>query len=74
MKKMHILYCIAALSFLLGIQDGMVALWRSGEKAPLYVSRVSAASLPETDQALLAQGIRVEDEAALRQLLEDYLS
>lgn len=74
MKKTHILYCMAVLSFLLGIQDGKVALWKTGHSQPLYVSRVSAASLPETDQTRLAQGILVEDEAALRQLLEDYLS
>ena len=74
MLKYHYLLSVIAISFLLGIHEGNVALWKTGETGPIYVSSVKASSLPASDQERLSIGIPVEDEAALRQLLEDYLS
>ncbi len=73
MKKFPI--CLAlAFAFLLGIRDGYVALWREGHAEPEAVFPYRAESLPDADRKALEQGIRIETEAELSQLLEDYLS
>lgn len=73
-KKLTILYCITALSFLLGIYKGKIALWKKGEAEPVKVFPYSAAILPEKDRALLEKGIEIEDLEELARYAEDYLS
>lgn len=65
---------VLALAFLLGIRDGYIALWREGSPEPCRVFPYRAESLPKGDQKALRQGIRIESEELLSQLLEDYLS
>lgn len=74
MKKIRYLYCALMLGFLLGISDGYIALWRDGQAQPLRVFPYRAENLPPADQQALKDGIHLDDESALTQLLEDYLS
>jgi len=73
MKYQHILCYLLALGFLVGIQDGKIAVWKDGEAKPT-VFPYRAETLPEADQKRLKEGIRIEDGTKLAQLLEDYLS
>lgn len=65
---------IIAFSFILGVQDGYIALWKDGCKNPVEVFPFQAKLLPEADQKALAEGIRIENAAQLARLMEDYLS
>ncbi len=73
MRYTHTITAILALGFLLGISDGKIALWTDGKAEPT-IFPYHAELLPEPDQNRLMDGIRVEDEAELARLLEDYLS
>lgn len=74
MKKRRWLYYTLVFGFLLGIRDGYIALWKDGRTEPIRVFPYRAESLPVKDQLALKEGIRLEDEASLIRLLEDYLS
>lgn len=63
-----------ALIFLLGIQDGYIALWKDGSQEPVEVFPFRAEMLPAADQQALEKGIRIENSQQLAQLMEDYLS
>lgn len=67
-------YLTLFLAFLLGSHEGFVALWLSPGGKPDHIFPYSVASLPPADQQRLEEGIRIESEADLMQLLEDYLS
>lgn len=68
------IYLTLFLAFLLGSHEGFIALWRSPGGEPDQVFPYSVASLPPEDQQRLKEGIRIESEADLLRLLEDYLS
>ena len=70
----YYIYITLICSFLLGIKDGYIALWRDGCNEPIAVFPYRAHMLPEADKAALEDGITVTDELQLQQLLEDYLS
>ncbi len=74
MKKRKICLSMLIFGFLLGIQDGRIALWRDGEAAPVQVFPYAASSLPAEDQARLERGIPIESREDLIRLIEDYLS
>lgn len=63
-----------ATAFILGTYRGSVALWQDGKTKPIKVFPYSVSSLPSADQKALARGIRVESEAEILKLIEDYLS
>ena len=65
---------VVALTFLLGIHDGYIALWKDGAAEPAEVFPYKAEFLPEADRVRLEKGIRIEDKKQLIQLMEDYLS
>ena len=65
---------VIALGFLLGIQDGYIALWKDGCEKPVEVFPFQARLLPEADQKRLQEGIRIESAEELSRLMEDYLS
>ena len=65
---------VLALTFLLGIRDGYIALWTDGSGDPVEVFPFQAKYLPEADQKRLAHGIRIESADELARLMEDYLS
>lgn len=63
-----------ALTFLLGVHDGYIALWKEGAAEPAEVFPYRAEFLPEADRQKLEEGIRIESKKQLIQLMEDYLS
>ena len=73
MRYGHTITAILMMGFLLSISDGKIALWTDGKAEPT-VFPYHADLLPEPDQKRLMDGIRIEDEAELSRLLEDYLS
>lgn len=74
MKKLRYRYFTLIFGFLLGISNGYIALWKDGYTKPLRVFPYRAEMLPAADQQALADGIHLDDDAALIRLLEDYLS
>ena len=74
MRKPYILYCITIISFLLGIHEGRIALWKDGDPEPVKVFPYSARLLPEKDRQLLEKGLVLDSESELSRALEDYLS
>lgn len=74
MKKRPFLQMFVLVSFLLGIQDGYIALWEEGSTEPLHVFPYRAEMLPPADRAALENGIKIDEKSELFQILEDYLS
>ena len=72
--RIRYLAAIMVLSFLLGIQDGYIALWKGTDPTPVEIFPFKAEMLPEADQRALVEGIRIDSSSQLAQLLEDYLS
>ncbi len=62
------------LALYLGLHQGYLALWSSQSATPATVFPYRASLYPKMDQSELAEGIPVENEDQLRQLLEDFLS
>ena len=60
--------------FLLGIQNGYVALWEDGKADPIRVFPYRASNLPAADQKTLENGIHLDNKLQLIRLIEDYLS
>lgn len=77
MKKKTIARLLSAVwiaTFLLGIHDGRIALWKGDDPEPMRIFPYSAATLPKEEQQRLRDGIRIESMAELQRLLEAYLS
>ncbi len=74
MRKDHFVAIALAFSFLLGIRDGYVALWKTGLREPVRVFPYQVSSLPEVDQRRLEKGIIIASEEELIRLIEDYFS
>lgn len=67
--------CILLLfGFILGSQNGYIALWEEGSEEPRQIFPYKVEALPPADQEALEEGIRLKDAGSLLQLLEDYLS
>ena len=60
--------------FLLGVQNGLVALWEDGKPEPIRVFPYSADNLPTADRQALEKGIHLDNRLQLLRLIEDYLS
>ena len=67
-------YLTLVFLFLVGNHKGFIALWTQANTAPVRVFPYSTASLPRADQERLREGICLESEAELIQILEDFLS
>lgn len=65
---------LLALALILGSYRGYLALYASGSAQPRQVYPLPVAALPQADQQALSTGMILDSEAALAQLLEDYLS
>lgn len=52
--------------------DGKIGAFHTGDTTPFYTLTIPPEVLPETDRAELKEGIYVEDEARLRQIIEDF--
>ena len=68
------IYLTLVFLFLVGNYKGFIALWSGTAQEPLCVYPYSVASLPPADQHRVQQGIRLESEAELFRILEDFLS
>ena len=55
-----------------GIYQGKIGVFEAGETEPLLTADVEVYLLPEEDIALLRQGIRAENLAEVKSILEDY--
>ena len=73
-KLKHIMSYLMIFGFLLGVQNGMVALWEDGKSEPLRVFPYAASNLPLKDQQALEAGIHLDNKFQLIRLIEDYLS
>ena len=60
--------------FLLGVQNGLVALWEDGKEEPIRVFPYQVSNLPLKDQQTLEAGIHLDNKLQLIRLIEDYLS
>ena len=74
MKTTHLCALVLILGFLLGIQDGRIALWKDGQAQPVKVFPIQANMLPEADRKALEKGIAIENSSELTRILEDFLS
>lgn len=59
-------------TWIVGIWQGYVAVFRENADLPETVLDMPASALPEPDRSALEQGIPVSDVQALAALLEDY--
>ena len=73
-KLYHRLCVILLLSFLLGVRDGKLALWKDGEAEPWRVFPYPIAVLPLETQQELKNGIRIDSMEDLDRILENLLS
>lgn len=60
--------------YLLGEWGGRVSVLSPGTREPEMIFDIFLRTLPEPDQELLRQGIRVETYEELTRLIEDYIS
>lgn len=64
----------AAAGYLLGEYGGRVSVLSPDTREPEMIFDIFVRTLPEADQELLREGIRVETYEALTRLIEDYIS
>ena len=74
MRKLHNIYCILCLGYLLGVYRGQIALWKDPDPQPMRVFPYSVSMLPEEYRPTLEKGIRADSIIELTKQLEDYLS
>ena len=74
MRKTHMIYCILAAGFTLGIYQGRLALWKDGSQTPAKIYPLRVVTLPDADIQRLEDGIHAENPGEITALLEDYLS
>ena len=74
MKRLTHLYFSLLLTFILGVRDGKVALWKEGQPEPVKVFPCRTAMLPPETRTALEKGIRIESMEDLEELAENYLS
>ena len=74
MRRLHNIYCILCLGYLLGVYRGHIALWKEPDPAPIRVFPYQVSNLPPKDQQRLEAGIHLDNKLQLIRLIEDYLS
>ena len=74
MKKYRYVYLALMLSFILGIHEGKIALWKEGTADPVRVFPYRAAMLPADAREALKKGIPIDSIEQLEDLAENYLS
>lgn len=74
MKRYQHLYFALLLTFILGIRDGKIALWKNGEPEPVRVFPYRAQMLPPEARNALEKGIPIDSIEQLEELAENYLS
>ena len=70
-NQLSTLLCASVLfTFLIGIHEGRLAIWRSGDPTPTKVLPVPTALLPSDVREVLRQGIHVKSDEEIARLLE----
>ena len=73
-KQLSSLICCALLAtFLLGIHEGKIALWKGNDPEPIKVFDYAASNLPEEAQKQLQAGVPIKSIKELRELAKQYL-
>ncbi len=67
-----LLLCLPPGPFRIVSRADRIVVYRAEDPEPWYVSGRVVPLLPGADRARLARGFTVPDEAAVRQVLEDY--
>lgn len=74
-RNLSTLLCASMLfAFLIGTHEGRLSIWKDGDPAPAKVLPVPTALLPSKVQSILRQGVRVESDEEMAQLLEAFTS
>ena len=64
----------AAPGYLIRLDGDLLRVYAEGSRTPAAEYELPAGWLPDYDRILLEYGIRVRDAAALRDIIEDYIS
>ena len=70
----HIAMLALCFSFLLGIKNGKVVLWKDGQAEPVKTYPYPLSMLPKEARDALAKGVPLESEQQLYDMIQDYLS
>jgi hypothetical protein len=70
----QLLCCGLMLSFLLGVHEGRLALWKDQDPTPCKVFPCPVVVLPKAVQQQLKTGLRLETMDDVNSLLENFLS
>jgi hypothetical protein len=74
-KILSQLFCCALFfSFLLGVHDGRLAMWKDEDPTPCKVFPCPIIVLPQAVQEQLRAGLRLESMDDVNRLLENFLS
>lgn len=74
-RRLSQLLCGAVLaSFLLGVHDGRLAMWKDQDPTPCKIFPCPVLMLPKAVQEQLKSGIRLETIEDVNRLLENFLS
>ena len=74
-KRMSQILCSMLLrSFLLGVHDGRLAMWKDDDPTPCKVFPCPVLVLPKAVQQQLRAGVRLETMEDVNRLLENFLS
>lgn len=74
MKYKNLLSSLLLLTFLLGVHNGRIALWKEPDPEPVKVFPYPVSALPDDVRQALENGIRIETQEDLDQLLENFCS
>ena len=61
-------------AFIIGIENGRIAVFGEGEEKPLILTDTYANTLPKIDRDELEKGVKVSGEKELKKAIEDYCS
>ena len=70
----QILCCALLWSFLLGVHDGRLAMWKDDDPTPCKIFPCPVVVLPKNVQQQLKNGIALETIEDVNRLLENFLS
>jgi len=73
-KMTRLLSTVLLAGILIGVHNGRIALWNEGNDKPFKVFPYRASMLPDEQEQMLKNGIRVESMEELQRLVEAYLS
>ena len=74
-KRIARIFTAAVLTgILIGVHNGRIALWQDGDPEPFKVFPYPVSLLPDEQEQMVRNGVRVESMEELQRLMEAYLS